>query len=187
MKVAKLFALAALVVCSASLAFADSVTDPRIIIVGGGGSTQVSGNTFSGDFLFDNQQLDYQNVSGQTFLSLILTLTPDGDTGPFSCLAETYFSSCSVDGDVVSFFGGPGIPPGENIESFAESFSAEGSDCGEDLSHFAIEIQGLPQGTSASFDAVANSTVPEPASAVLILTGLAGVAGLRKRKSGSAA
>lgn len=164
---------------------ADGVTDPRIIIQGGGGSEQVTGNTFAGEFTFDGEGIDYQNVSGQTFLSLILTFTPDGNVGAFSCAALSFFSSCSVDGDTVTFSGGSGIPSGsgENTESIS-SFAENLNNCGiEDTSHFEVVIEGLPQGTSTSFDAVANSTVPEPASVILIATGLAGFAGLRKRRS----
>jgi hypothetical protein len=107
------------------------IKDPQVIIAGGTGSLPV-GSLFS--FISPSgtspitllngspclvgltQLLDciFKNGTDSRWSSLTLTITPGGQTGPFTCLALAYFSGCffNSDGTQLTFFGGRGLPAG---------------------------------------------------------------------------
>jgi len=121
--------IAAAVVLLAGAAYADTVSDPRIIIQGTAtGTTQVPGNSFS--FSVDNSltppcvpisppgtpgDCSWENISGSTWtnLSIVATL-PVAGTFTFVCGQGTitqYFTNCTINGVANSntlSFGSPG-------------------------------------------------------------------------------
>jgi hypothetical protein len=160
--------------------------DPKIKLRGGGGSTVVSDLVFTGTFDFANSSLDFINESGQNFDSLALEFTHVvGAVGAFSCeateVSDPYFTTCTASGDTIRFFGEHGTQTG------IPSCTPGESGCDGTLSDFLLLIDPALTGTeSATFTGTANSpsptATPEPGSAVLLVTGLAGLAGLGWRR-----
>jgi hypothetical protein len=155
--------------------------DPKIILRGGGGSTVVSDLSFTGTFDAAHSSLDFINESGQSFDSLALEFTATvGELGAFSCeateVSDPYFTNCFASGNTIRFFGENGTKTG--IPSCQPGVEQV---CDGTFSDFFLSIDPALTGTeSATFTGTANT--PEPASAVLLVTGLAGLAGLGWRR-----
>jgi hypothetical protein len=183
MKIIQVCAVALLLVAATSMAFANGIDDPKIILHGAGGS-QVKGPCpqcveIGSKFSFTvpaggSGTLYFTNDSGKNWnsLELIETGIPAADIKCQSSL----FSSCTTEtlknGSVEilltnngkALWKDQGIP---NDGSFAISFSCVKGSC----------WQG-----GATFGGTANpGSVPEPATIALMLTGVAGLVSRRKK------
>jgi hypothetical protein len=187
MKMSRLFALAMLLVLGSALAFADSMTDPKIIIHGanGGGAPLQCGRkgcqNVGIDFTFQAPKtgkgtLYFTNVSGKnwTSLTLIETGVPAAD---ISC-SQTLFLSCTTktlqDGRVEILLSGVkhGLNPHYGIlagQSFSIGFACVGQSC-------------WPGGITFTGHA---GTAPEPGTVALMMTGLGAIISRRKMWKGS--
>ncbi len=195
MKVLKLAAFVALVVLAVSVAKADvidptviirQVDPPPIAITDPNGTIPLAFSANQNIFAFQNdtgtllyslsltlfgfpQGLDFnfdpQNFAQGIFSSFSKTVNPDGsDTLLFFGIDETHTgllpsTGCSVDGD-----------------ADADDF------CGP---VYTIEIDGIPANDFVF--GTATVSTPEPATLLLLSTGLIGIAGLRRRRSSSQA
>jgi len=160
-----LFALGLLFVCAATV-HADGIPpgDPEIIVGEGTGSFVVTSLPFSfaipGDTTgctvngLSGVCFDSFNNTGGTIGSLVITF-PTAVTN-VTCLALSFFATCTPSGNNAIYTGGTGIPQ----------------------THFFIFLQtGFPDGTYTV------STVPEPATLGLLATGLSAIfAGRKLRK-----
>jgi hypothetical protein len=181
MKIYRSLILMVLVAIAGASAYATPTNiDPTPILRGGGGSEPVA-FTFTGAFADPaaaNAGITYLNVSGQTFTGITLefkTITnPPGGTLSYLCdnTVDPFFQHCEedpTDNNKTIFFGiGPGFPGIPN-----------GAD-------FNIALFDFPSGASVTFDGTANGAVsatPEPASALLFLSGLGMIASFLKRRS----
>lgn len=183
MKMFRLSTLALVALLLSSAAFADSFSDPKIIIQGVQGGAFINcppqgcvpvGTKFS--FTSPEQgfgKLFFTNASGQNWTSLRLIET-GVPAGAISCV-QSLFASCKIEtlnnGAVEILLSGVGktdnahhgIRAGQN---FAIGFKCDGkNNC-------------WPQG-GITFGAQAN--VPEPATMALLTTGLAAIFSRRKR------
>jgi PEP-CTERM motif len=178
MKIYKSLILMVLLAIAGASAYATPTSiDPTPILRGGGGSTPVV-FTFTGAFATPaaaNAGLDYLNISGQTFTGITLDFTTVTG-GPLSYLCDNtvdpFFEHCQedpTDNNKTIFFGiGPGHPGIPN------------------LTDFNIALFDFPSGASVTFNGTANgafSATPEPASALLFLSGLGIIARFLKRRS----
>lgn len=189
MKVFKLVALAALVMLAASVAKAD-VIDPTVIIRQVDPTPVAITNpngTIPLDFAANQNLFGFQNDTGTLLISLSLTLFgfPQGldfnfdpanaTQGIFSSFAKTP----NPDGSQTLLFFGvdathTGLLPstGCNTDDDADDF------CGP---VYTIEIDGIPANDFVF--GTATVSTPEPATLLLLSTGLIGIAGLRRRRS----
>jgi len=188
------------------------VIDPGVILRGDGASEQV-GPAFAGGFQTTNldafqcatNKADgsptgdgsntncFQNVTG-TFTELHLFLTPTNPLLSISCgdnSLDPFFQNCVV-ADKIMFNG---------ISTTEITFSGLGSSdaCGEggcqgiqNSDHFLVglvNMDGTPDTTdNATYSAVADlPATPEPASALLFLSGLGMIASFLKRRSNTVA
>ena len=178
----RLLLLAACIAVLAAIGQADTLNDPHIIVGNGGSGFPVGLDTisvFGNSFSFispsgsspatspcvvgETQDIDCTFINmdrsgdfGVTWTSLTFQILPNQpgltcDPGPF-------FAECGIDSElgIVTFTGGSGIP-----------FGAE----------FQMMVDGFLPGTE--FDATAN--VPEPATLILLATGVG--AFIRRRRS----
>jgi hypothetical protein len=181
-KISRISALTVLVLLLASAAFADSFTDPKIIIQGvnGGsffntcppGGCEPVGTKFS--FTSPAQgsgKLFFTNASGKDWTSLRL-IESGVPAGAITCI-QGLFTSCTVktlkNGATEILLSGVagGDNPHHGIragQSFAIGFKCDGKDC-------------WPGGLA--FHAIANA--PEPATIALMTTGVAAIVSRRKR------
>ena len=158
--------------------YAGDGTDPQLLVRRlKRGSIPFSGPSFSFFANTGTGFFDYYNNNPMILSTLTITIDPGGlpsaSATIFSCGIESEliampFSNCSfgafgsnLDATVITFFGGPGLPP---------------------FSHFALELAGFP----ANADVVATAELtpsPEPASLVLFFVGLLafGFVGIRRR------
>ena len=194
MKVLKLVALVALVVLAASVAKAD-VIDPTVII------RQVDptpvpitdpNGTIPLSFSANQNVFAFQNDTGTLLYSLSLTLFgfPQGldfnfGSNPGDGIFSSFTKTVNPDLSQTLFFFGidethTGLLPstgcqGEN-DGDADDF------CGP---VYTIEIDGIPANDFVF--GTATVSTPEPATLLLLSTGLIGIAGLRRRRSSSQA
>lgn len=197
----------------ASVAMADSV-DPTVVIRGQDPPNPIavtrSGQTFVFTATPNNNIVTFQNQIGQTITSLTLTLFGinifTGNNLTFSCGEDAgggFFDGCSssqgpLGSTVVSFTGGiglasavSGIEP-ELLSSFNYSSGGSGA-CGNNCVGGIYEIVfGGADFTQGSIvlgfgtGDVGTAATPEPASGLLLLGGLAGLAAWRKRSKKTA-
>lgn len=160
------------------IAVADTLPDPRILIIPGGGSTPLTSLNF--DFNLSGPSSPctetsvtpvptwdcaFVNVSGVPWTSLKLVISPA--QAPLNCTAEPYFAQCTADpegGLSVLFFNGS-IPNSDSEE--------------QDLAHFVLEFEGFQSDTGIAGQA----NVPEPGTLLLLSSGIAGLIARRKRAS----
>ena len=182
MKRNRLLLLATLIMGLAAIGQADTFNDPHIIVGGGNNNGSVGldtisvfGNSFSFispsgsspatspcvsgeqrdiDCTFIN--MDRSGDFGVTWTSLTFQILPNQpgltcDPGPF-------FAECGIDSEngIVTFTGGSGIPFGAEFQMIVDGF--------------------LP---NTEFDATAN--VPEPATLILLVTGVGAFIRRRRR------
>jgi hypothetical protein len=182
MKIFQVCAVAVLLIAAASMAFANGIDDPKIIIKGAGGSL-VKGPCpncvdVGSKFTFTVPEggsgtLYFTNDSGKNWTSL--TLTENGIPAADISCHSALFSSCTTktlkNGSVEIILSGAngkalwadhGIANGQ---SFAISFSCVKGSC----------WQG-----GQTFGGSANASVPEPTTIALMLTGIAGLVSRRK-------
>jgi hypothetical protein len=182
MKIYRSLILMVLLAMAGASAYATPTSvDPNPILRGGSGSEPVV-STFAGAFASPaaaNTGLTYFNNSGQTFTGITLDFTtlfttPPGGTLLYTCdnTMDPFFEFCKedpTDNNKTIFYGinadFPGIP---------------------NLADFNIALFNFPLGASVSFIGTANgafSATPEPASALLFLSGLGIIARFLKRRS----
>ena len=205
MKIARLVVVVALVLVFGGVALADTV-DPAIGVKGGGGSPLLSGPTFQFTFTgtqgttITQQTFDFINNTGFVIreLDLIAPASPDfGSPTPVSlsygCAdATTYFASCmpTVLGNgntLLRYTGGSGIPNDPSPICF------EGCTASVPAADFAIFVQalngdlgGVPVADRFTVQGTALASVPEPASLILMGTGISLLGLTRRRRSAKA-
>jgi PEP-CTERM motif-containing protein len=188
MKTSRILALLALVlVCS--LAFADGIKDPKIIIRGaqGGGASPLGGGgcpqcrNVGTDFSFsvpakgEGTKLFFTNTSGKNWTSL--TLIEKGVPAADVSCAQSLFISCTIttleNGAteiVLSGVAGKGMSNPRNGIPDGSSFLI-GFGC--------VKGNCWPHGLE--FTAHAGTAVPEPGTIALMMTGLGAIVSRRKK------
>ncbi len=183
MKISRVCALALLLVVASAIAFADGIQDPQVIIHGAGGLAdcgKVSCMNVGSHFSFTVPQsgsgtLYFTNTSGQnwTSLTLIERGVPAADIKCHSSL----FMLCSTETlkngavEILLSTGKGGDWPNHGIpngSSFAITFACVQGGC-------------WPGGLKVSGTGNGAGTVPEPATAALMVTGLGALIARRKR------
>jgi hypothetical protein len=181
MKSARLLISVAAVVLFATAAFANSSSDPTIIVkdpICSGGCTPVGTSFTFGTPASGLGTLVFQNASGVNWVNLQLTEI-GVPAGLITCMAPGTFASCTVStihgvttiflsglkGDDEDDEGLRGIPAGSTFTITFGCGEGKGPRCG-------------PWPDDLDFTAKAN--VAEPATMALFLTGLAGIATRRK-------
>jgi len=145
-----------------------------------------------------NPLFAFQNDTGVTLTSLTLDLNA-GLT--YTCdptfLSFDIFSSCNTasgpqGSTIVSFFGVGGVFTGLNAATCTSDDEGGGDDSNSQVDDndddkptctggiFSIEFDGIPAGSVVRGTGTVG--VPEPMTAVLLLSGFAGLAGFRKRR-----
>ncbi|MGD0791710.1 MAG: PEP-CTERM sorting domain-containing protein [Terriglobales bacterium] len=181
MKISQICAVALLLVVGSVMAFADGINDPKIIIHGVGGAASASSCTNCDvglNFKFTVPEsgkgtLFFTNTSGQNWTSLMLIEPKQPHqvlAGAISC-GSNLFSSCTTktltNGSVEILLAGAKCGGGiANGQSFSIKFACVRSSC-------------WPGGLD--FSAHANrTTVPEPGTIALMVTGLGALVSRRK-------
>jgi len=143
----------------------------------------------------------FQNDTGMTLDSLTLDLFGANVDLLFSCgsfaggdIFENCSSSAGAHGDtILSFSGVGGDFTGITAATCGWVDKGKGDDDDNNLDHnhddkwkctggiYSLEFDGIPQG--AKVEGTGTFLTPEPVSAVMLLSGLAGLAGLRKRRA----
>ena len=190
MKISKLVILFALVVLAASVAKAD-VIDPTVII------RQVDpppiaitdpNGTIPLAFSSGQNIFAFQNDTGALLYSLSLTLFgfPQGldfnfGNDPGDGIFSSFSKTVNQDGsETLLFFGIDATHTGLLPSTGCNIDDDEDADdfCGP---VYTIEIDGIPTGDFVF--GTATVSTPEPATLLLLSTGLIGIAGLRRRRS----
>lgn len=196
-----------LVLLFSTIALADTLQDPRVLIDTGGGTTFLTQPIFSFSLSDPNVCTEvsitplptwdcpFRNVSGTPWTSLDLIISPPQT--PLSCQALAFFGSCQASGEgfLVSFSGGS-IPTGvcETEDDQGEDgptwkaplhphHPPSGDDDGEDEGctgqDFVLEFQGFSPDTGITGEA----NVPEPGTLALLGSGIVGLIARRKKTS----
>lgn len=155
--------------CGSAFAATNSIKDPQVIVAGDDGSFPV-GSEFSFISPSGTSPVSlpngspcvvagisvplclFQNVSGFGWGTLTFTISPRGQTGPFSCTALAYFTGCSFNeaGTQVIFFGGTGIAVGHDFVvevigwAAGSKFDGEGAQTQGSGTAFEGPAQGTP-------------------------------------------
>jgi len=182
MKISKICALALLLVLGSAIAFADSMTDPKIIIHGANGGSSPLNCGRNGcqnvgiNFTFQTPvngkgTLFFTNASGKNWTSL--TLIENGVPAADISCTQTLFMNCSTktmqNGSVEILLSGVrhGLNPRTGIlagQSFSIGFACVGQSC-------------WPGGLTFTAHA---GTAPEPGTVALMVTGLGTLVSRRK-------
>lgn len=204
LKFCRIFLVLALVGFAGSAAMADAV-DPTVII-------RKVDPAFTPIFSLDqvlivtasaqNPIFSFQNATGFILTSLTLQFSSAGGTLAFSCgelAGADLFANCTeVSGpngsDIISFFGiGDGFSglesatcssgddnhPNGNAWGYYKKPHASQAKC--DGGVFSLEFGSIPNG--ATVTGTGTVATPEPMTAVMLVGGLVGLAGLRKRRA----
>lgn len=169
---------------------------------GGGNSSPIAVTRPDQTFFFTatptNNTVSFQNQIGQTITSLTLTLfglTLSGDHLTFSCgdgaggglFAECGAASGPLGSTVVSFTGGIGLASaisGSDLNDFSLFHSGGCTNCVGgiyDIVFGGADFTGATLVLGFGSGDVGTAATPEPASGLLLLGGLAGLAAWRKR------
>jgi hypothetical protein len=195
---------------SAAAAMADT-TDPAIGVKGGGGSTGLfslndpnfSFTVFGSSFgVGTEQDFDFINATGSTIVEvdLLATLLAGTPALTYTCGdVSTYFTGCQVTdqggGQTLIRYFGPASGTGGTFAGIpnAPDISCDGiHSCftgtpGADFAISVIDVNGdlanLAAGQGFSVQGTLVAPVPEPASIVLISTGLASLGLFKRRRS----
>ena len=169
---------------AATMVRADGI-DPKITIGGGGSCSENSLTSLTQSFtgLATGCLNDITNNTGQTLFEVVVNVTSAftgqlscaiGSNSPFTSFVQTSATSCT-------FF----VPTDDELEEFSGGLpSGQGS-----VSTFSLTFDNDPGGAGGfnnnSVDVTIAQTVistPEPASALLLLTGFGALAAFRKRR-----
>jgi hypothetical protein len=156
--------------------------------------------TFSIFATLQNNIFAFQNDTGVTLTGLVLDLFPGNSGLIYSCGAfagADIFASCTAtagnNGDtILSFFGvGNGFTGieaatctsddkgiGDDLHAPFDNNEDEKSVCTGGV--YSLEFDGIPQGSQVR--GTGTVSAPEPMTATLLVGGLIGLAGLRKRR-----
>jgi hypothetical protein len=173
MQLRRVALLAVLLAVAAATAYAGPI-DAGIIFRQGGGSTVLTGLTFSftsstgSDCGPDYPDCDFINGTGQVITSVQLFIQPTTPDPPYSCAVEYFFNSCTVTTDPNGT-----DPEYVTITFFDGSIPLDGD--------FNLDIEGT-FGDNSGFNGGLNqpAQTPEPGSAALLLTALAGILVVRR-------
>jgi hypothetical protein len=184
MKISKFFALLLLLIVGSTLAFADGIQDPKVIIKGAGGGNATDGKCeqcvavgFNFSFTIPESgsgSLFFTNESGKTWnsLKLIETGVPAADVSCHSSL----FASCSVttleNGSVeilLTDHGNGRLNKGKGIQN-GQNFQ---------IQFACVKGSCWPGGITVTGRG-ASGTIPEPATLGLMVTGLGAIFSRRK-------
>jgi hypothetical protein len=200
LKVSRILAVLALAGFGATVAMADGV-DPTVVIrrVDPPPVAITSPDqTFSVTATSTHNVFAFQNDTSVILTSLTLDLFAGSSGLVYSCgsfAGADIFANCSSSSGghhdtIVSFFGVGGSFSG--ITPATCTFKADGDDDDQDKKKFndddfsctggiySLEFDGIPAGAVVRGDGTV--AAPEPVTAVLLMTGLVGLAGLRKRR-----
>lgn len=162
-------------------------TDPSIIVFNAGIDVNVPGNSFSfftttgNDCNFTSPSVSpgdctmfNDNSGGNTWTAIDLNITQVIDKSFVTCGSGPFFASCVVtnngDGTVnVDFTGGPGVPLGATL--------------GWGLAGWATSCTDTTTGAGCVTFNGTISTVPEPGSLILLLSGGSALLALRRRRN----
>ena len=202
MKTVRLIVVLLVAACAGSAALADGI-DPTVVVrrndpppIAITSIDQVLSFTLTAG----NNEIAFQNQTGILITSLVLTVT--GNVAlDFTCQTDV-FASCTVTDvnsktAVLDFSGidadHTGIAPAdcppaesEGIESFFSNNNNYNNynNCDQCTGGILdIAIDGIPRGDRVSTVGTLNTGVPEPASALLLMSGIAGLAAFRKRRA----
>src|SRR5262249_20202926 len=172
-----------------TIARADAV-DPRITIGGGGSCSENSLGALTQSFtgLATGCLNDFTNNTGFTLFEVVVNVT-SGFTGQLSCAigSGSPFTLFTQTATSCTFF----VPSDDDELEFLESLGGLPSGQGK-LSTFSLTFDNDPNGgggfNNNSVDVTIAQTVitPEPASALLLLTGFGALAAFRKRRQAQA-
>jgi hypothetical protein len=184
MKLSQICALFSLLIVGSTLALADGINDPKIIVHGVNGGNSLCGphncQGVGTNFSFDIPKsgsgfLYFTNISGKNWTSLTLIVEATGIAPSSVSCAETFFLSCRAktlkDGDLEIIMSGvrgalnpeKGLPNGQNFTI-----------------GFACNPSCWPKG---GIPVIAHAgAVPEPGTAALVVTGLGAIFSRRKMR-----
>jgi len=149
------------------------------ILIQGGISTSAPECIFSND-------IERGQGLGTTINALIFLANQTGFSGSLSCALSTavggqspWFTQCAATpagGPVVRFFGGPGIPFGQDFSLGFRGFNANAA--------FQVTAVAPPQPTGIAVRDLAATNAPEPGTLALFASGIGALLVRRKSRAG---